>query len=136
MKTQNIQAYEAVFIHLKMIIPSLSPKFIISDYESAIKVSVARHFPATKHIGCWFHFSQGVAAITDVSKTQPEDDAPAIQLNLVRTQRTARQTSRGHRAGRRRSGPSIINRESGLVSRKLLVTPACSSDSKKEGEIS
>ncbi|XP_039298438.1 uncharacterized protein LOC111062264 [Nilaparvata lugens] len=60
MKTRTIEAYNVVFKALKDHISDLSPKNIISDYEKAIRASVRQNFPNSKHIGCWFHFSQAI----------------------------------------------------------------------------
>lgn len=58
MESRTGTAYEEIFAYIKEVIPGLSPKVIVSDYEAAIKAAVNKQFPSTKHVGCWFHFSQ------------------------------------------------------------------------------
>ena len=34
------------------------PKFFLSDYESGFIAAVKQYAPESKHIGCYFHFTQ------------------------------------------------------------------------------
>ena len=42
------------------IIEVFKPDNILPDYESGFKAAVAKFFPESRHIGCYFHFTQAV----------------------------------------------------------------------------
>ena len=50
--------YDAVFKTILKLCPTLKPEKIITDFEIALRNSLRKHFPTTKIIGCWFHFTQ------------------------------------------------------------------------------
>jgi transposase-like protein len=62
MTRRRAAGYIAVFNKLKQLLGSVSPsvKYVMSDFETAIWSAVSECFPAVKHVGCNFHWTQAV----------------------------------------------------------------------------
>nr|CAI5821208.1 unnamed protein product [Callosobruchus analis] len=55
-KTKN--TYTRLLQKLKEFMPGVSPITILTDFETALVQACVEEFPASKHRGCFFHFSQ------------------------------------------------------------------------------
>lgn len=76
MERKNFQAYDNVFKELKKLLPAHLVTEIMSDYESATRKAVRKHFPDANLVGCWFHYVQAINRVAKkfgLSKDQKFD---------------------------------------------------------------
>ena len=63
-KTEGL--YSAVILKLLDLIPGISPRIAVSDFEKAPRNAFMYLFPEMKMIGCWFHFTQAIWKKTQI----------------------------------------------------------------------
>lgn len=70
MEAKTRISYQCVFDFLKSnLLTNLSPKIIITDYETALRDSLLSSFGGieTRAVGCWFHHNQVNIYITIIN---------------------------------------------------------------------
>ncbi|XP_039300138.1 uncharacterized protein LOC111057565 [Nilaparvata lugens] len=60
MRNRNAASYRKLFDLLKAEMPALKPTIVMSDYEAGLKEAVKLSFPTSRHVGCWFHYTQSI----------------------------------------------------------------------------
>lgn len=60
MTTRKVSLYKKVFQKIHALFPSLSPQFVMADYEIGLRKSVILVFPEARVLGCRFHFSKSI----------------------------------------------------------------------------
>ncbi|XP_060870534.1 uncharacterized protein LOC132944972 [Metopolophium dirhodum] len=61
MESKSRNSYDSVFRYVKdNLLANISPKIIISDYESTLRDVLQSYFPEARTSGCWFHHNQAV----------------------------------------------------------------------------
>lgn len=59
MEAKTKIAYDAVINYLKtVLVPTLNPSIIITDYETALRDSLFLCYPNAQAYGCYFHHNQ------------------------------------------------------------------------------
>lgn len=79
MSNKKQQTYQHVFQFINANLLQLRPQTIMTDFERALRNSLAKVFPGVRLKGCWFHFCQAVrrklSKMSDLAKqvkTTPE----------------------------------------------------------------
>ncbi|XP_060875793.1 uncharacterized protein LOC132949053 [Metopolophium dirhodum] len=61
MESKSRNSYDSVFRYVKdNLLANISPRIIISDYESTLRDVLQSYFPEARTSGCWFHHNQAV----------------------------------------------------------------------------
>ncbi|CAI6368186.1 unnamed protein product [Macrosiphum euphorbiae] len=61
MEAKSRNAYNCVFDFLKLnLLANINPNIIITDYETALRDTLAFYFPNSRAVGCWFHHNNAV----------------------------------------------------------------------------
>jgi len=60
MTNKNQKLYEEVFGAIKVVAPHFNPSSIMTDYEGALRNSLAAAFATSNLSGCWFHYTQAI----------------------------------------------------------------------------
>jgi len=59
METKTRVAYDVIINYMKnVLIPSVNPTVIITDYETGLRDSLLYFYPNAQAYGCWFHHNQ------------------------------------------------------------------------------
>lgn len=59
MERKTSQAYDTVLNFIKVnLLPEFRPTIILTDFETALREMLIRHFPSASAHGCWFHSNQ------------------------------------------------------------------------------
>lgn len=60
MQKKTFTSYDTVFANLKLLMPSVVVSKVMSDYESATRKALKKHYPNAKISGCFFHYVQAI----------------------------------------------------------------------------
>lgn len=60
MEKKTFTSYDTVFENLKLLMPSVTVAKVMSDYESATRKALRKHYPDAKISGCFFHYVQAI----------------------------------------------------------------------------
>lgn len=55
--------YEAVFKHLKQLVPGWQPEVIMTDFELPCRNAARTVWPTATLVGCFFHYAQALFKI-------------------------------------------------------------------------
>lgn len=59
MEKKTAQAYDTALQFIKHnLLPEFRPSVILTDFETALRTMLIRHFPSATAHGCWFHVNQ------------------------------------------------------------------------------
>lgn len=64
MERKTFTSYDAIFHHLKLLMPSVEVSKLMTDYEAATRKALKKHFPNARISGCFFHYVQAMVKNT------------------------------------------------------------------------
>jgi len=67
MERKTSQAYDVVLHFVKVnLLAEFRPSVILTDFETALREMLIRHFPSATAHGCWFHSNQVCSVTRDI----------------------------------------------------------------------